>query len=139
MSLYGLKQASRQWFAKLATFLHQHGHIQSHSDSSLFLKQSASHLTIVAVYVDDILITGSHLDDIVALKHHLHSSFGIKDLGLLHYFLGLEVTYLPHGVSLTQKKFTQELLQDIGFLHAKPAATSLPLHYKLTHDAGDLL
>ena len=123
----------------MATFLHQHGYTQSYSDSSLFLKQSPSHLTIVAVYVDDIFITGSHSYDIVALKHHLHSSFGIKDLGLLHYFLGLEVTYLSNGVSLTQRKFTQELLQDTGFLHAKPAATPLPLHCKLTHDDGELL
>ena len=103
------------------------------------MKHSAAHITIVAIYVDDILITGSHPPDIATLKHHLHSSFGIKDLGLLHYFLGLEVTYLPHGISLTQKKFTTELLQDTGFLHAKPAATPLPLHCKLTIDEGDLL
>ena len=93
----------------------------------------------MAVYVVDILVIGSHHDDIVALKHHLHSSFGIKDLGLLHYFLGLEVTYLPHGISLTQRKFSHELLQDTSFLHAKPTATPLTLHCKLTHDGGDLL
>ena len=93
----------------------------------------------MVVYVDDILVTGSHHDDIVALKHHLHSSFGIKDLGLLHYFLGLEVTYLAHGISVTQRKFTHELLQDTGFLHAKRAPTPLPLHCKLAHNAGDLL
>ena len=92
-SLYGLKQASRQWFAKLHAFLLQLGYTQSQYDSSLFLRTSASHLTIVAVYVDDILVTGSHHDDIVALKHHLHSSFGIKDRGLLHYFLGLLVQW----------------------------------------------
>ena len=138
-SLYGLKQASRQWFAKLHSFLLQQGHTQSHSDSSLFLKVSASHITIVGIYVDDILITSSHHDDIVVLKHHLHSSFGIKDLGLLHCFLDLEVTYLPAGTSLKQQKFTNELLQDTGFLHAKPAPTPLPLNCKLTHDAGNLL
>ena len=74
-SLYGLKQASRQWFAKLAVFLQQQRYIQSHSDCSLFLKSSSSHLTGVAVYIDDILVTGSHPDDFITLKHHLHSSF----------------------------------------------------------------
>uniref|UniRef100_A0A7C8YK69 Reverse transcriptase Ty1/copia-type domain-containing protein n=1 Tax=Opuntia streptacantha TaxID=393608 RepID=A0A7C8YK69_OPUST len=138
-SLYGLKQASRQWFAKLHTFLLQLGYVQSQHDSSLFLRTSASHFTIVAVYVDDILVTGSHPDDIVTLKHHLHSSFGIKDLGLLHYFLGLEVTYLPNGTSLTQRKFTNDLLHDTSFIQAKPAPTPLPLHCKLSHDQGDLL
>ena len=121
-SLYGLKQASRQWLVKLKTFLLQQGYTQSQNDPSLFLKTFASHLTIVVVYVDDILVTGSHHDDLVTLKHHLHSSFGIKDLGLLHYFLGLEVTYLPYGTSLTHRKFTHDLLKDIGSLHARGIA-----------------
>ena len=51
-------------------------------------------MTIVTIYVDDILITGSIINDIGTLKQHLHSTFGIKDLGHLHYFLGFKVIYL---------------------------------------------
>jgi len=101
-SLYGLKQASRQWFAKLADFLREQGYVQSKNDYSLFLKTFGLHLTIVVVYVDDILVTGSSMDEVTILKRHLHSSFGIKDLGTLHYFLGFEVSYLPTGISLSQ-------------------------------------
>lgn len=56
-SLYGLKQASRQWHSKLVDFLKSQGYTQSKNDYSIFLKQTHQHMTIVAVYVDDILIT----------------------------------------------------------------------------------
>lgn len=138
-SLYGLKQAFRQWFAKLAQFLKHQGYLQTKNDYSLFLKSTGPHFTIVAVYVDDILVTGSNPNETAVLKNHLHSTFGIKDLGQLHYFLGFEVTYLPEGISLSQRKFTQDLLLEIGFATAKGVATPLPLHCKLTPNEGELL
>lgn len=92
-SLYGLKQASRQWFAKLVHELLTQGYIQSKNDYSLFIKEFDGHMTIVGVYVDDIIVTGSNVTEIDALKSHLHKVFSIKDLGLLHYFLGIEVSY----------------------------------------------
>ena len=135
-SLYGLEQASRQWHAKLADFLKKQGYTQSKNDYSLFLKNSAQHLTIVAVYVDDILLIGSDPTVIQELKHNLNIAFGIKDLGFLHYFLGFEVIHHHDGVSLTQRKFTQDLLKDSGHLYAKSTATPLPINCKLTPDIG---
>jgi len=109
-SLYGLKQASRQWFSKLSNTLTSLGYQQSKNDYSLFINKCSTHITLVAVYVDDILITGSDNAEIIHVKDHLNQCFGIKDLGQLHYFLGLEVSHLPEGVVLTQKKFTLEFL-----------------------------
>mgnify|MGYP001139120846 CR=1 FL=1 len=60
-------------------------------------------------------------------------------MGHLHYFLGFEVTHLAEGISLSQRKFTQDLLLDTGFSTAKSVATPLPLHCKLTLDDGELL
>ena len=62
---------------------------------------SSSHITILAVYVDDIILTGSDSSKITLVKTHLDSLFGIKDLGILHYFLGMEVVYLPAGTFLS--------------------------------------
>lgn len=104
-SLYGLKQASRQWYAKLAMELNTQGFIQSHSDASLFIKRNGHLITVVAVYVDDIILTGDDVTSIRDLKSHLHKTFSIKDLGHLHYFLGIEVNYTPTGIILTQRKF----------------------------------
>ena len=121
-SLYGLKQASRQWFQKLAAFLNSRDYQQSKNDPSLFLKQSASDITILAVYVDDILLTGSNSTEIDSIKRHLDDEFTIKDLGILHYFLGMEASYVSEGIILTQHKFTKELLQLQHFSH-RPATT----------------
>lgn len=62
---------------------------------------------------------------IAALKLHLHTTFGIKDFGVLHYFLGIEVCYLLEGTLLSQKKFTSELLNDCGLDVTKKAVTPL--------------
>ena len=73
-SIYGLKQASRQWFQKLAAFLNSRDYQQSKSDPSLFVKQSSSYITILAVYVDDILLNGSNSTEIDSIKRHLEMS-----------------------------------------------------------------
>ena len=65
-----------------------------------FLKPHASHLIIVVLYVDDILESGFNIVELFIPKHHLGSTFGIKDLGHSHYFLGFAVTHLHDGISL---------------------------------------
>ncbi|KAL8120516.1 hypothetical protein AgCh_017628 [Apium graveolens] len=111
-SLYGLKQASRQWFAKLLGELQLHGFTQSKNDYSLFIKRTNQCTTIAAVYVDDTIITGNDDTEIQALKVHLHATFSIKDLGLMSYFLGIEIGYLAEGITMSQAKFTKELLDE---------------------------
>lgn len=72
-SLFGLKQASRQWNAKFASVMKQAVCIQSSNDHSLFVKKEAAHITLLLVYVDDIIITENNEDSIAALKKFLHS------------------------------------------------------------------
>ena len=85
-SLYGLKQASRQWFARLVEELTAQGFLQSKNDNNLFIKGAGSNITVAVVYVDDIVLTGTDIHVINSLKQHLHQIFNIKDLGILHYF-----------------------------------------------------
>ncbi|XP_021739470.1 uncharacterized protein LOC110705845 [Chenopodium quinoa] len=137
-SLYGLKQAPRQWFARLVEELQFQGFSQSKNDYSLFLKKDADDIVLVAVYVDDIIITRSNEQSISDLKTHLHKIFSIKDLGELNYFLGIEVCKCDNGYVLTQNKFTKELLQDCEFDLSKPASAPFPSVLKLYSDQGDL-
>lgn len=125
-SLYGLKQASRQWFAKLVHALESQGFVQSKNDYSLFIN------TVLDVYVDDIILTGNDLSSIQILKQFLDATFSIKDLGFLHYFLGIEVNKIRYGIFLTQHKFTKDLLEASGIVNWKPVATPLPLHLRLS-------
>nr|XP_016495316.1 PREDICTED: uncharacterized mitochondrial protein AtMg00810-like [Nicotiana tabacum] len=90
-SLYGLKQASRQWYSKLSDSLISKGHSVSKNDYYLFIKSIGSHITIVAVYVDDILLSGNDKEEMSSLKLFLDAHFKIKDLGHLYYFLDLEI------------------------------------------------
>jgi hypothetical protein len=134
-SLYGLKQASRQWNAKLTAFLLSVGFIQSRSDYSLFFKHHDQLFIALLVYVDDVLVISNQLDAISAIKTQLHQAFQIKDLGELHYFLGFEVHRTSDGIALFQKKYAVDLLQAHGYLGCKPVQT--PLDCKQKFSIGD--
>lgn len=88
------------------------------------------------MYVDDILLTGNAYDEIQQLKSHLDHAFTIKDLGQLHYFLGIEVSYTTKDIVLTQHKYTKDLLATIGVQNFKKVATPLPLNLKSRADEG---
>ncbi|XP_070043175.1 uncharacterized protein [Nicotiana tomentosiformis] len=138
-SLYGLKQASRQWLTKLSTTLLSRGFKSSMNDYSLFIKSSTHSTVILAVYVDDILLVGDDISEMESLKSFLDNQFKIKDLGEVHYFLGLEVSTQPQGFLINQHKFTKELIAEFHCSSASPVVASLELNTKLTSDLGNLL
>ncbi|KAL2232264.1 UNVERIFIED_CONTAM: Retrovirus-related Pol polyprotein from transposon RE1 [Sesamum indicum] len=138
-SLYGLKQASRQWNQELTAKLVHFGFIQSLNDYCLFVKGSNSSLVIVLVYVDDLLITGPSESLIAEVKKFLDDAFSIKDLGYAKYFLGLEIARSPAGTWITQHKYVRDLLADTGLDQCKPAPTPLPLGLKLCSQSSPKL
>ncbi|KAK6119428.1 hypothetical protein DH2020_046828 [Rehmannia glutinosa] len=130
-SLYGLKQASRQWNVEFCSKLVEFGFVQSPNDHCLFCKKSADSFLALVVYVDDVLVTGSNLADIDALKSNLHKLFTIKDLGHAKYFLGLEIARSSSGTYLNQRKYILDILKDVGLLGCKPVSTPFPHGLKL--------
>ncbi|GAU47119.1 hypothetical protein TSUD_98960 [Trifolium subterraneum] len=108
-SLYGLKQASRQWNAKLTETLIASGFTQSKADYSLFTKKTCQGFIAILVYVDDLVLGGTDMTEINQLKALLDQKFSIKDLGSLKYFLGFEVARSKSGISLCQRKYTLAL------------------------------
>ncbi|KAI3713164.1 hypothetical protein L1987_71737 [Smallanthus sonchifolius] len=138
-SLYGLKQASRQWYGKLSDALKTKGYMRSPNDYSLFFKTMGDSVVHVAVYVDDILLTSNNDQEISALKAFLHSTFQIKDLGTLNYFLGIEVLKYPFGLIMTQRKFAKDLLTEFSTDDVSSVSSPLPLHLQLKLNDGQVL
>lgn len=125
-SLYGLKQARRQWNVELCCKLQDFGFIQSDSDHCLFLRNTTDSFISLLVYVHDVIITGNSEKEITRIKEHLDKVFTIKDLGYIHYFLGIEVMRGVNGTHLNQRKYILDILADTGLLGCKPVDTPLP-------------
>jgi len=105
----------------------------------LFIKHSPSSITIILVYVDDILLSKNNFSKITTFKNHLHSKFRIKNLGDLKYFLGFEFARSKVGISINQRKYCLELISEAGMLGSKPATTPSDPSIKLHVDEGTLL
>jgi hypothetical protein len=100
-SLYGLKQAPRAWYAKMDSFLIATGFSRCHSDPNVYTKKVGSHLIILVLYVDDLIITSSDSKLLNHVKTSLKKKFEMTDLGFLHYFLGLQVLQTNEGIFLS--------------------------------------
>jgi hypothetical protein len=99
-SIYGLKQSSRAWHAKLSVAFEGLGFTRSTANSSLFIQLGSTHKLVVLIYVDDLIITKSNGDSITQFKRSLQQQFPIKDLGSLKYFLGIEMVASRKGFFL---------------------------------------
>ena len=135
-SLYGLKQASRQWFSKFSTAIMGLGFSQSPSDHSLFIKNVDGLFIALLVYVDDVIIASNNQGAIADLKSELNKLFKLKDLGDVKYFLGLEIAKSSTGICVSQRKYVLDLLSDFGYLGCKAASTPMEANVKLSMDEG---
>jgi hypothetical protein len=102
----------------------------------LFYKNHQGRIVILIVYVDDIIITGNDEREMVQLKKDLARSFEVKDLGHLHYFLGIEVAYSTQGIYLSQRKYALDLLKETRMMDCQPAATPIEQNHKIQADCG---
>jgi len=87
------------------------------------VQQASKHTTYVLVYVDDLIITGSDSDFITTFIHILDQQFSLKDLGSLHYFLGIEVSPSSNGIILSQGRYIRDLLRRTNMANAKPISS----------------
>jgi hypothetical protein len=135
-ALYGLKQAPRAWFSKLTTRLLELGFVGSRSDSSLYIFSNGPNVIYFLIYVDDIIVTGPNAAAIDHLIISLQRDFALKDLGPLHYFLGVEALHDTHGLFLSQRKYILDLLKRANMLGAKPISSPMSSSTSLSAFSG---
>ena len=139
-SLYGLKQSPQALFARFTTAMRNRGYQQCNEEHTLFYSHSPlGGVVILLVYVDDIIITGDDNLVIAKLELYLASEFAIKHLGPLRYFLGIEVAYSSNGLFICQRKYTMDLLQDIGKADSRPLPTPIEVNHRLGADETEAL
>ncbi|CAL5418756.1 unnamed protein product [Camellia sinensis] len=133
------KHAPRAWFAKFSSTIHDFGFSSSAYDSTFFSRKTERGTILLLLYVDDMIITGDDTVGISSFKQFLSRQFEMKDLGLLSYFLGLEIFHDPSGYFLSQAKYTSDLLARAGLTDFKTASTPVDLQTRLTPLDGHLL
>nr|KYP44790.1 hypothetical protein KK1_033709 [Cajanus cajan] len=133
--IYGLKQAPRVWFQKFTVNLLWLGFQHAQLDHSLFIFTSRTTVIYILIYVDDIIITSNSSVAIQNLVHTLHQSFPLKDMGKLHYFLGIEVNYdNVGGIHLSQTRYLIDILYKLNMSNAKSIKTPMVPSSKLIND-----
>jgi histone deacetylase 1/2 len=138
-ALYGLKQAPRTRYARLCSKLVKLGFIPSKADTSLFYYNKGGHTLFVLVYVDDIIVASSSQSATKALLKDLQVEFALKDLGDLHYFLGIEVKRTEDGLVMSQQKYASDILLRAGMSNCKPINNPISSSKKLSVNDGDKL
>eukprot|EP00253_Pinus_taeda_P007219 PITA_07219 len=105
------------------------GFTRSEADTNLYFKVEDDKPLILMLYVDDLFLTGA--DPLIhKCKRELASEFEMKDLGLMHYFLGLEVWQKLREIFLSQGKYVVKILERFGMVNCKPVTTPMELDFK---------
>lgn len=136
-SLYGLRQAPRAWFTTFAEHATTLGFKQSRSNSSLFVYCRGDEMAYLLLYVDDMILSASSTALLERMIHSLKSVFAIKDMGPVHYFLGVDVRRTSSGFFLSQSTYAVDVLERVGMLNCKPASTPADTKAKTSSCGGE--
>jgi len=135
-ALYGLKQAPRAWYGRIDGNLQKMGFVKSGTYPNLYYMVVESELLISVLYVDDLFLTGSSrfIED---YKKNLATKFDMKDLGQMHYFLGLEVWQRKREIFLGRGRYATEILKRFEMGHCRPMATPMIINWKMIDASED--
>lgn len=130
-ALYGLKQAPRAWNARLDQELVKLGFNRSVEEHAVYRKGAGASQLLVGVYVDDIIIHGPNSERITEFKQQMMKSFKMSDLGLLSYYLGMEVKQKLGEITICQKAYAEKIVEIRGMKGCNLVDTPMEQHIKL--------
>lgn len=129
-----MKQSPREWYSNINAFFLFQGFIRSNNDPNLYIKHSDDDIIIIILYVDDLILTSSSDTLISNIKFQLNHKFQMIDLGLLHYFLGMQIWQTSKGIFLSQSKYAQDLIDRFRMTDANHVLIPIELGTKLMLD-----
>lgn len=137
-SLYGLKQSPRCWNTAFSEYMRSIGFEQNTADPCVFVRVEEADVTIVAVYVDDLIILTKSLEQMEKLKRSLTTQYRMKDMGELHYCLGISIERDEERKYLWvhQKQYILAMVEKYGLSQAKTVTTPVDINVKLKAEDG---
>ena len=136
-ALYGLKQAPQAWYTCIETYFLKEGFQKCPYEHTLLIKvEDGGKMPIVCLYVDDLIYTGSNTAMFESFKKSMMAEFEMSDLGMMHYFLGIEVLQSSTGILISQKKYVGEILDRFQMKDCNPVSTPFEFGLKLNKDNG---
>ena len=123
-SLYGLRQAPKQWHDKFNETLTSVGFVVNEADKCVYYRYGGGEGVILCLYVDDILIFGTNLKLIEEVKSFLSQNFEMKDLGVADVILNIKLLRDDEGgITLLQSHYVEKVLSRFGYSDCKPSQT----------------
>ncbi|WZY88683.1 hypothetical protein YC2023_045418 [Brassica napus] len=135
-ALYGLRQAPRVWYTRIDDHLQKMGFVKSQSEATFYIKETSGNLLVVSIYVDDQLVTGNNEILLGAFKSEILKAFEMTDLGLMSYFLGMEVQQKGDGIIIHQRKYAKEILKKFQMEDCKGTDTPMNQKEKFSKEDG---
>jgi len=133
-ALYGLKQAPRAWYSRIDSYLLENGFERCEGEPTLYIKEKDGKLLIVVLYVDDVIFTDNDVYLIENFKSVMKEEFEMTDMGLLRYFLGIEVDQNENGIFISQARYVNEVLGRFNMQECKAAITPTVMGLKLSKE-----
>ncbi|GKB98017.1 retrotransposon protein, putative, ty1-copia subclass [Tanacetum coccineum] len=137
-SIYGLKQASRQWNKRFDDEIKKFGFSQNRDEPCVYMKASGSYVTFLILYVDDILIMGNNIPMLQDVKSYLGRCFAMKDLGEAAYILGIKI-YRDRSkrlIGLCQSAYIEKILKRYFMENSKRGTIPMQEKLKLSKSQG---
>ncbi|KAE8707741.1 hypothetical protein F3Y22_tig00110377pilonHSYRG00343 [Hibiscus syriacus] len=136
-ALYGLKQAPRAWNSRIDKYFQENGFNKCPYEHALYTKNKDEDILIVCLYVDDLIFTGSNPSMFNQFKDVMMKEFEMTDMGLMAYYLGIEVKQQNDGIFISQERYAKEILKKFKMENCKPISTPAEYEIKMTkHEEG---
>ena len=137
-ALYGLKKDPRAWSARIDKYLQERNFVKCLNEHTLYIKIQNGDILIVCLYVDDLIFKDSNPSRFDEFKKEMTKEFEMTDIGIMSYYLIIEVKKKDKGILITQEGYPKEVLKKFKVDDSNPVSTPMECRIKLPkHEEGN--